>query len=80
MRSEASYALGDPVKIYRVVSYMNSWRAISPATGEAIVSSEDKLQLIDWALQVARKHQGEVHVCDEAGSVIERIKGYGTAD
>jgi hypothetical protein len=59
---------------------MNAWHVVSPATGEAIVSSEDKAQLIDWALQVAQRHQGEVHVCDGAGSVIERIKSYGAAD
>ena len=61
------------MKIYRVVLRMGAWHALSPTTGEAIVSSEDKLQMIDWALQVAQKHDGEVHVCDEAGLVIEKI-------
>jgi hypothetical protein len=70
----------DPVKIYRVVSHMNAWHVFSPATGQAIVSSEDKTQLIDWALQVAQRHLGEVHVCDEAGSVIERRRSYGAGD
>jgi hypothetical protein len=61
------------MKIYRIVLRMGAWHALSPATGEAIVSSEDKLLMIDWALHVAQKHGGQVHVCDEAGLVIEQI-------
>ena len=67
------------MKVYQVVWRMGAWHALSPTTGEAIVSSEDKLQLLDWVLQVAQKHQGEVHVCDEAGSVIQRICSHSAA-
>ena len=57
------------MKVYQVVRRGSKWHVHMPDGSTAMEPSEDKSEIVAWACEVARQHDGEVQVRDIGGRV-----------
>jgi hypothetical protein len=62
-------------KIYQVVQRDSKWHVHVPDASAGVHPSDDKSHMLAWALDAARRCDGEVQVRDRGGQ-IEAIYGY----
>lgn len=58
------------MKSFQVVRRGTQWHVHIPYTGRGVHGSEDKLRIIDWACDEARRIRGEVRIQDRGGQVV----------